>query len=443
MNSGGFVQPVDYLVCGDYIVTMNESMDLLRDGAVAVKDRRIIDVDTAENILKQYSSERIIGGKDRVVLPGLVNTHTHAAMVYFRGLADDMPLKEWLEGHIWPAENKWLGPDFVFDAVNLACLEMLRAGITTYNDMYFFEGSAAVATKQIGMRAVLGAGIVDFPTVSGSGPDEYLANAEIFVNRWKGDELIVPCIAPHAAYTCSPDTLKKAKTLAEKYDIPLHIHLSETEWEVGEIRLLYGKRPVQHLESIGFLDRRVLAVHCVWLEDDEIEILAERKVGVSHCMESNLKLASGFAPVVAMLAAGIKVTFGTDGAASNNDLNILSEMSTTAKVHKAIAGDPTVLDSKTALTMATRWGAEVLGMGDSTGSLEKGKLADMIIVNLKKPHLTPIYDIYSHIVYAAASSDVESVMVDGKLLISNGNLTAADEDEILQKAFEWGKKIKS
>ncbi|MDI6728037.1 MAG: amidohydrolase [Thermodesulfovibrionales bacterium] len=437
------MQAVDHIICGDYVLTMNEKMDLVRDGAVAVKDTKIVDVDISENIFKKYSSEKIIEGKGRVVLPGLINTHTHAAMVYFRGLADDMPLKDWLENHIWPAENKWLSHEFVFDATGLACLEMLKAGVTTYNDMYFFGNSVAAASKKMGIRAVIGAGIVDFPTKTGNSADDYISNAEKFINEWKGDGLIIPCIAPHSAYACSPETLKKSKEMAERFDVPLHVHLSETEWETGEIISRYGRRPVEHLESIGFLDERVVAAHCVWVENNEIEILAKRKVGVSHCMESNLKLASGFAPVVTMLAAGVKVTFGTDGAASNNDLNILSEMSTAAKIHKAISGDPTVLNSKTVLTMATRWGAEVLGLGDMTGSIEKGKLADIITVDLKKPHLTPMYDVYSHIVYAAMASDVETVMVNGKLLLNNGMFVAADEEEILQKASEWGRKIAS
>ncbi|MDA8339738.1 MAG: amidohydrolase family protein, partial [Nitrospiraceae bacterium] len=282
------MQPVDYIVCGDYILTMNEKMDLIRDGAIAVKDTKIVDVDISENIFKKYSSEKIIEGKGRVVLPGLINTHTHAAMVYFRGLADDLPLKDWLEKHIWPAENHWLGPEFILDAIELACLEMLKAGVTTYNDMYFFGDSAASATKNAGMRAVLGVGILDFPTASAKTTDEYFANAERFVNNWKGDELITPCIAPHATYTCGLDTLKRAKTMAEKFGVPLHIHLSETEWEIGEITSRYGKRPVEHLEDIGFLSERVLAAHCVWLDDNEIEILAKRNVGVSHCIESNL-----------------------------------------------------------------------------------------------------------------------------------------------------------
>lgn len=437
------MQPVDHIICGDYVLTMNENMDLIRDGAVAVKDAKIVDVDISENILKKYSSEEIIEGKGRAVLPGLINTHTHAAMVYFRGLADDLLLKDWLENHIWPAENKWLSHGFVFDATELACLEMLKAGVTTYNDMYFFGDSTAEATKRLGMRAVLGVGIVDFPTASAKTVDEHLSNAERFIKNWKGDELITPCIAPHSAYACSPETLKRTKTLSGKLDVSLHIHLSETEWEANEILTIYGKRPVEHLDAIGFLDRRVVAAHCVWIEDNEIEILAKRKVGVSHCMESNLKLASGFAPVVTMLMAGIKVTFGTDGAASNNDLNILSEMSTTAKVHKAISGNPTVLNSKTVLTMATRWGAEVLGLGDRIGSIEKGKLADIITIDLKKPHLMPMYDVYSHIVYAAMASDVETVMVNGRVLVNNGMFVAADEEEILQKASEWGRRIKS
>ncbi len=435
------MQPVDYIICGDYVLTMNEKMDLIQNGAVAVKDKKIVDVDTADSILKRYFSEKLIEGKGRVVLPGLINTHTHAAMVYFRGLADDIPLKDWLEKYIWPAENKWLGPEFVSDAVELACLEMLKGGVATYNDMYFFGDSAAKATKEMGMRAVLGAGILDFPTATAKTPDEYFENAERFANNWKGDELIAPCIAPHATYTCSSETFKKSKILAEKFDVPLHIHLSETEWEVNEIISRYGKRPVAHLESIGFLDERVLAAHCVWLDNVDIELLAKRRCGVSHCIESNLKLASGIARVPDMLKAGVKVTFGTDGAASNNDLSILSEMSTAAKIHKTMANDPTILDSKTALLMATRWGAEVLGLGNKIGSIEKDKFADIITINLKKPHLTPIYDVYSHIVYAAMASDVETVMVNGNLVVNDGRLITGNEDDILQKASEWGEKI--
>jgi 5-methylthioadenosine/S-adenosylhomocysteine deaminase len=436
------LERVDYIICGDYVLPMTEGLAVIEEGAVAVKDKKIVAVEKAEELLKQYSSPKIVEGRNKAVLPGLINTHTHAAMVYFRGIADDLPLTDWLNNHIWPAENRWLSPEFISDAVELACVEMLRGGITTYNDMYFFEDAAGEACKRVGMRAVLGSGILDFPSVSAKGVDEYLANAEAFVRNWKGDELITPCIAPHALYTCCPDTLMRSKAMAERLGVPLHIHLAETQWEVEEIKLRYKMRPVEHLAKLGFLDESVLAAHCVWLEDNEIELLAKHRVGVAHCIESNLKLASGFAPVATMLSAGVRVTFGTDGAASNNDLNILSEMSTAAKVHKALSNNPTVLDARTIVLMATRWGAEAIGLGKTAGSLEKGKVADIISIDLAKPHLTPIYNVYSHIVYAAMASDVDTVMVNGNVVVRNGRLAAVDEEAVLNKARQWSEKIK-
>jgi 5-methylthioadenosine/S-adenosylhomocysteine deaminase len=432
---------VDYIINADYILPMDESLSIIKNGAIAIIDSRIIGVGTKDDISKRYIAKNIINGDGKVVFPGLINTHTHAAMVYFRGIADDLPLREWLENHIWPVENRWLSPEFITDAVELACLEMLKGGITTYNDMYFYEDAAARVTKKIGMRAVLGVGILDFPTKSATTSDEYFSNAETFIKDWQGDGLIIPCIAPHALYTCSSETLKRVRKVADLMNVPIHIHLSETRWEVEEIKKKYHKNPVVYLEDLGFLDERVLAAHCVWLDDKEIEILARRRVGVSHCIESNLKLSSGIAPVVEMLKAGVKVSLGTDGAASNNDLNILSEMSTAAKIHKTCTEDPTALDAKTALLMATRWGAEVLGLGNITGSIEEGKSADIVIANLKKPHLTPIYNIYSHIVYSMLSSDIEMVMVNGKIVINDGKLTTADESEILFKARMWNEKI--
>jgi len=436
------MQDVDNIISGGYVLPMDERLTVIRDGAVAVKGCEIVDVGKSDDIFRKYNASAMIKEEGNVILPGLINTHTHAAMVYFRGIADDLPLSDWLNKHIWPAENRWLSPEFISDAIELACLEMLKGGVTTYNDMYFYEDAAGRTAKKIGMRAILGAGIIDFPSKSAATTEEYFANAESFIKDWKGDELITPCIAPHALYTCGPDSLRRARAMAEKYNIPLHIHLSETEWEVRQVMSLYKKRPVEHLESLGFLDEDVLAAHCVWVEDNEIELLAKRKVGVSHCMESNLKLASGFAPVASMLAKGVKVAFGTDGAASNNDLNILSEMSTTAKVHKALSNNPTVLDARTILCMATRWGAEALGLGDRVGSLKKGKMADIIAINLNKPHLIPMYDIYSHIVYAAMASDVETVMVNGRLVVHKRKLLTADESEILDKARKWCLKIR-
>jgi 5-methylthioadenosine/S-adenosylhomocysteine deaminase len=435
------VQKVDYILCGDYIITMDEGKEFIRDGAVAINGSKIVDVDSYGKIIERYSSERIIRGKNRVLMPGFINTHTHAAMVYFRGLADDLPLREWLEDHIWPAENHWLSPGFISDAIELACLEMLKAGITTYNDMYFFGSSAALSTKKIGMRAVLGAGILDFPSASAKNTEEYLLNAENFSKEWLGDELIIPSIAPHAIYTCSTETFLKAKELAERLGILLHIHLSETEWEVNESLKRFGKRPVEYLNEIGFLDNNVLAAHCIWLDNKEIDILSKKGVGVSHCIESNLKLTSGIAPVTKMIDSNVKVSFGTDSAASNNDLNILSEISTAAKIHKAVSGNPTALDSRTVLKMATIWAAEALNLSDKIGSIKKGKLADIISINIKKPHLTPLYNVYSHIVYSAQASDVDLVMVNGRLIINDGRLLTADSDEILEKAVKWGEKI--
>src|SRR6202142_3905496 len=435
------MQKADYIICGEYVLTMDTGLKTLRQGAVAVQGHVIVEVGKSKDLLRTYPDARVIAAENKVLLPGLINTHSHAAMVYFRGLADDLPLREWLENHIWPAESKWLSSEFVNDATELACLEMLKAGITTYNDMYFFGDSSARATRFLGMRACLGAGIIDFPTVAASTLDEYLANAERFIGNWKGDDMIFPCLAPHGAHTCGPETLRRSKKLAERLDVKLHMHLSETRWEVQEIISRHGKRPVEYLDSIGFLDDRLIAAHCVHIDDTEIGLLAKRSVSVSHCVESNLKLASGIAPVPQMIRAGITVSLGTDGAASNNDQNILSEMSTAAKLHKAIANDPTVLDSKTALLMATRWGAEALGLGSKIGSLEKGKEADIIAIDLRKPHLSPIYDIYSHIVYSAMASDVDTVIVGGKLVIKNRNHVEVNEDAILKKSAEWQDKI--
>ncbi len=436
------MQEVDYIIRADYLLTMEDDLAVINDGAVAVKGNIIADAGPYADISKKYSSDNISDGQGKVVFPGLINSHTHAAMVYFRGLADDLPLKEWLEEHIWPAEGKWIGDEFVGDATELACLEMLKAGVTTYADMYFYEDAAGRTSERLGMRAVLGAGLLDFPTKFAANTDEYFSNAERFITDWKNSELITPCIAPHATYTCGPDTYKRAAQVADKYDIPLHTHLAETQWEVSEIQKNHGKTPVEYMDSIGFLSERLFAAHCVWVTDKEIEILAERNVGVAHCIESNLKLASGFAPVPSMLKAGVKVGLGTDGAASNNDLSILDEMSTAAKVHKAVAGDPTVVDSRTALLMATKNGADILGIGSRTGSIKKGKLADIVVAGLNKPHLTPIYDIYSHIAYALRASDIETVMVNGRIVVDHGSLTTGDEKEILNKALSWRDKIR-
>jgi len=434
---------VDYIIKADYVLTMEGELSVINDGAVAVSGSEIADVGTFADISQKYTSDNVIDGKHKVIFPGLINTHTHAAMVYFRGLADDQPLQDWLEKHIWPAEMKWLTAEFVDDAIELACLEMLKSGVTTYTDQYFYQGVAGENLEKIGMRGVLGSGIIDFPWKDvAQTPDDYFTNAEELIKRFKGSELVTPCVAPHATYTCGPDNYKRAKEMADKYDIPLHTHLAETQFEVAECQKRFGKTPVEYLNDLGVLSERVSAAHCVWLTDREIDILAEKKVGVSHCIESNLKLASGIAPLPKMLKAGVKVSFGTDGAASNNDLSILGEMSTAVKIHKAVSNDATAVDSRTALTMATKNGAAAVGLGDITGTIKAGKKADLVIADLNRPHLTPIYDIYSHIVYCMRPSDIETVMVNGKVLIENGRPLTLNESEILEKARTWQEKIK-
>jgi len=437
------MEKADYIIRADYLLTMENDLAVIKDGAVAVTGSGIAGTGPFNEISKQFISDNILDGKDKVVFPGLINTHTHAAMAYFRGLADDLPLQEWLEKHIWPTESKWMTSEFVDDAVELACLEMLKAGVTTYADQYFYQDTAGKKLEKIGMRGVLGAGIIDFPfTGYAQSADDYFTNAEALINNWKDSELVTPAIAPHATYTCGPENYKKANELSGKYNVPIHTHLAETRFEVSETQKRYGKTPVEYLESIGLLTDRLFAAHCVWLTDNEIDLLAKRNVGVSHCIESNLKLASGFAPVAKMLKAGVKVAFGTDGAASNNDLSILGEMSTAAKVHKAVSMDPTVLDDKTALLMATKNGAEIVGLGDKAGSIKPGKKADMVIASLNHPHLLPIYDIYSHITYCMRPSDIETVMVNGKIVVDKGRLTTMDEEDIMAKARVWQEKIK-
>lgn len=431
------------IVRGKYIITMNQRDDLIEDGAVLIEEGKIKEIGKFEEILRNHKDKNlpVYGNSDVAVVPGFINTHTHAAMALLRGVADDLPLKTWLTEHIWPKEAKFLSPQFVYDGTCLACLEMLKGGTTLFSDMYFFTDSIAEAAKSLGIRAVVGQGVLDFPTPSGKNAQEYLEKAQAFIEKYRGDELITPSVAPHAIYTCCSETLRKARDLAEKSEVPLHIHLSETFQEVDECIKKNGLRPVKYLEKIGFLNHRVVAAHAVWLDDCEIEILARERVGVSHCIESNLKLSSGIAPVVKMLRRGVKVSFGTDGAASNNNLDILEEVAVASKVHKAVTADPTALDAKTLMKMLTIWAAESLGLSKTLGSIEIGKSADLVLIDLRKPHLQPIYDIYSTIVYSAKSSDVDTVFVGGKPVIVDRRHQFVDEQELIEKAKWWAKKV--
>jgi len=431
----------DFIVRGKWLLTMNASCDIIEDGAIAVKDGKISFVGGFKDLSRACVSGRVFGSSDMAVMPGLINCHTHAAMVYMRGLADDLPLTDWLEGYIWPTESKWLSPEFASDATELAVLEMLKSGITTYVDMYFYEEQSAHVAKRLGIRAVLGVGIVNFPTKTGSGRDDYLKNAEEFIKKWQADDLIVPSIAPHSTYACSPETISQAVEIVKKYGSVFHTHLLETEKEASDVKKRYGLEPLEILQEAGALDIRALLVHCVWLKEKDIEILSGKNASVVHCPESNLKLASGIAPVPKMLRAGLRVVLGTDGAASNNNLDMFGEIATAAKLHKGVSNDPTSLDSRTALCMATRWAADALGLGSKIGSLEVGKSADIVMIDLRRPHLSPLYNIESQIVYSLRACDVDMVFVGGKLLIEGGRPLTVDEKDVLLKAERWRQRL--
>jgi 5-methylthioadenosine/S-adenosylhomocysteine deaminase len=376
------------------------------------------------------------------VLPGLINTHTHAPMVLYRGLADDLALMEWLERYIFPAEAKTVSPAFVRAGTRLAVLEMIRSGTTAYADMYYFEEEIAKATKEAGIRGVLGQTIIRFPVADARTPADGLARAEIFLREWADDELIVPAIAPHAMYTLDTATLKAARAIADRERAPVIIHLAETADEVKMSRERHDATPVQYLESIGFWGPRTLAAHGVWLTPDDIGILARRQVGVSHNPESNMKLASGTAPVLDMQKAGVAVGLGTDGAASNNDLDMFEAMRQAALLHKLTSGDPRALPAAVALRMATRDGARILGLDREIGSLEPGKRADMIVVSMAAARQTPAYDPVSHLVYVTRGDDVRSTIVNGRFVMRDRRVLTIDETAVLEDARTWAGKVR-
>jgi 5-methylthioadenosine/S-adenosylhomocysteine deaminase len=435
------LEKTDILICNCVVLTMDDESTYLENGTIAVAGDRIVSVGPVAEMEQQFVSDRTIQAKGMLAMPGLVNTHTHAPMVYFRGLADDLPLKEWLEKHIWPAEAKYVSPSFVREAVKLAAVEMIKSGTTVFCDMYFAEDEAANSLKEIGMRAVLGEGLLDFPTPISKNPEEGLKNSENFIKKWLEDELIVPAVAPHAPYTCSPGLLKDAKKLADKYSLPLHIHLAEENWEVEQIRKEKGMSPVEYLESLGFLDERTSAAHVNWVTEKDIRILAETRTGVCHNPQSNMKLATGVCPVADLLGAGVKVGLGTDGASSNNDLDMFGEMLTASILQKAFKKDPTVLKAREVVAMATRGGAAVLGLEKDIGSLEAGKKADLILIDLNQPHLVPMYDVYSHLVYAVNSTDVDTTIINGQVVMQNRKLMTADEKQIVHQAKAFASKL--
>lgn len=408
-----------------------------------------IDAGVIVEILPSDLARQLYRGRDEVdlanhiLMPGLVNAHGHAAMSLLRGAADDMALHTWLQDHIWPLESRWVSEEFVYQGTQLAIAEMLLSGTTCFADMYFFPDAAARAVNAAGIRAQLAAPVLDFPTVWASDADEYIRKATQLHDTWRNHPLISVAFGPHAPYTVSDAPLRKIATLAEEMDVPIHMHVHETAQEVSDAVAATGNRPLQRLADLGLISPRLLCVHATQLTDDEIALLAESGASVVHCPESNLKLASGFCPTGKLAKAGVNIALGTDGAASNNDLDMFSEMRTAALLAKAVAGDASVLPAWQALQIATINGAKALGLDDRIGSLEVGKLADIIAVDMQAINAMPVYQPLSHLAYSTSSSQVSHVWVGGKLLIDNRQLTTMNLDTLRAQTRAWQRRIQS
>jgi len=432
---------VDLLVLGGTIVTIDETRQLIDDGGIAVKNGRIVAIGPRAKIEGTYTARQRINATGKLITPGLINGHTHIPMVLFRGLADDLDLQDWLTKYIFPAEAKNVTEEFVRVGTRLGLAEMIRGGTTTYCDMYYFEDAIAEETSRAGVRGVLGETVIDFPVADNKTNAEAMAYVEKFVSRWKGNDLIVPAIAPHAPYTVSEDHLKAARAFSDRTGAPIVTHISETKREVDDSVKAKGATPVAYLDRIGFLNERVIAAHMVWPQGSDINILKQRRVGVVHNPQSNMKLAAGVAPVPKMMKEGVFVGLGTDGAASNNDLNMWEEMDTVAKLHKVFSGDPKVISAQEAFELATIRGAQALHLEKEIGSLEPGKRADLLIIERDVLNQIPLYNIYSDLVYATKASDVESVIINGRIVMQNRRLLTLNEAAIKRDARVFREKI--
>jgi 5-methylthioadenosine/S-adenosylhomocysteine deaminase len=443
MSEPASVRGVDLLVLGGVVVTMDARRTVLPAGALAIRGSEIVAVGPRQEITRAYVAPSVIDAGGDLVIPGLIDGHTHVAMTLFRGLADDLPLHTWLERHVWPAERRFIHPDTVAWGSRLGIAELLRAGVTTLCDMYFYEDDVAAIADELGVRGVLGQAFFDFTSPQGLDLAQNLAYAEEFVARWRGHARIVPALAPHAPYTVSPDLYRRLHALAERLDPPLLTHLAETQDEDREVRTRHGRSPVRHLANLGLLDARLVAAHCVWVDAEEIDLLAASRTGVVHNPRSNLKLASGIAPVPDMLRAGVVVGLGTDGAASNNELDLLAEIQLAALLHKGVRLDPLAVPAIAALEMATIGGARALGLDHLIGSLEPGKRADVVIVELDEDNLVPLYDPVSHLAYAVEAADVRTVLVEGRVVVRDRALVTADDAEIRRRVRELATEIGS
>ena len=433
---------VALVVTGGTVITQNAAHRILTPGAVAIDGTDIVDVDTPAAIAATYQAVETIDARDQIVLPGLINTHSHAPMVMYRGLADDLALMDWLQKYIFPAEAKTVSPELVRVGTRLAAVEMIESGTTAFVDMYYFEEEIAKATVEAGLRGVLGETIIQFPVADAKTPLEALARAERFIKEFKDNGLVVPAVAPHALYTNNQETLVASAALARKYSVPIVIHFAETEDEVKIAREQYHLTPTAYLDSIGLLGPTTIGAHGVWVNDADIAILKRTGTGVAHNPESNMKLASGAAPVTKYLAAGVKLGLGTDGAASNNDLDMFEAMRQASFLAKLSTRDPTAVKAQDALDLATLGGARVLGMEKTIGSLEAGKRADLITVSTRAARQTPMYDPVSHLVYVTRGDDVQNTVVNGKVLMRARRLLTLDRDAVIADANRLAARVR-
>lgn len=432
---------VDTLILGGTILCLNDHMTRIDDGALAIAGDAIIALGSKDELRDKFTSQNIIDGTKTLIMPGLINSHTHAAMTCFRGIADDMNLMDWLNHYIFPAEARNVDPELAYWGSLLACAEMIKSGTTSFCDMYIFEDETARAAQEAGMRCLLGEVLFDFPSPNYQTPQAGLAYTRKLLERWAGDPLIRIAVEPHALYTCSRPLLVEAKKLADEFEAPLALHLLENAAEKRHLQEQLGQGAIPYLQELGCLNERLIAFHGVYLDEEDMRTFGDQGCKVVYNPQSNMKLASGCAPVSRMLKAGIGVGLGTDGCASNNSLDMFREMNTAAKLEKVVNSDPTLMPAPTVVAMATREGARVLGMDQLTGSLKPGMKADLIMIDLQSPHLTPLYNPYSHLVYAANGADVKSVFINGKMVMKDRRLLTLNEETIMAKVCRIAERI--
>ena len=433
---------VSIIISTSWIFTSNPENQLLSDYSVVIENDKIIDLVPQSKVFDEYEADNTYQLTDHILIPGLINTHTHAAMSLFKGFADDLPLQEWLNNHIWPAEKEFVNPSFVKDGSILGLSEMIKSGVTTFNDMYFFPDATAEAVKELGVRSNIGLVVLDFPTNYATDPEDYLLKGFEFRDKWRNEELITTSIAPHAPYSVSDEAFTLINTYSEELNINIHTHLHETQWEIEASIDKYGITPVQRLNNLGIIGPSLTAAHCVYLNDQDMGILAKNKVSIVHNPSSNMKLGSGIADVAKMLKQNLSVSLGTDSSASNNRLDIMEEMRLAALLIKGSTKSPESIPANEAIKMATINGAKALGLGSVIGSIEKNKKADLVAIDLSAIENQPIYNPISTLVYSSSRSDVSYVWIDGKIKLKEKSLVNIDEERIIQLAKKWQRKLK-